>query len=67
MNTPIRVQRKRTKGWKAPENTVYVGRPTRWGNQFKVGNNCTHEEAVQRFAVHMNLGTRMGAKMEGMG
>lgn len=29
---PIRVQRKRTKGWIMPENTVYVGRPTRWGN-----------------------------------
>jgi hypothetical protein len=29
---PERVQRKRTKGWKMPPNTVYVGRPTRWGN-----------------------------------
>ena len=34
---PVRVQRKRTKGWKMPENTVYVGRPTRWGNPFKIG------------------------------
>lgn len=32
--TPIRIQRKRTKGWKAPENTVYVGRPTKWGNRW---------------------------------
>lgn len=30
--TPVRVQRKRTKGWKMPENTVYVGRPSKWGN-----------------------------------
>ena len=30
----IRVQRKRTKGWKMPENTVYVGRPTKFGNPF---------------------------------
>ena len=29
-----RIQRKRTKGWKMPENTVYVGRPTKWGNPF---------------------------------
>lgn len=35
--TPIRVQRKRTKGWRMPENTVYVGRPTVHGNPFKVG------------------------------
>lgn len=34
---PIRIQRKRTKGWKMPANTVYVGRPSKWGNPFKVG------------------------------
>lgn len=33
---PIRIQRKRTKGWKMPPNTVYVGRPTKWGNPFSV-------------------------------
>jgi len=31
---PERIQRKRTKGWKMPPNTVYVGRPTKWGNPF---------------------------------
>lgn len=33
---PKRVQRKRTKGWKMPDNTIYVGRPTLWGNPFTV-------------------------------
>lgn len=33
---PVRVQRKRVKGWKMPENTVYVGRGSRWGNPFRV-------------------------------
>ncbi|WP_197739812.1 DUF4326 domain-containing protein [Pedobacter sp. BS3] len=33
---PVRVQRKRVKGWKIPENTVYVGRGSRWGNPFRV-------------------------------
>ena len=32
--TPVRIQRKRTKGWTMPENTVYVGRPTKWGNPY---------------------------------
>ncbi|MFD6517632.1 DUF4326 domain-containing protein [Rhodococcus sp. NPDC060176] len=32
MSGPNRIQRKRTKGWKMPENAVYVGRPTKWGN-----------------------------------
>jgi hypothetical protein len=34
---PIRIQRKRTKGWKMPENTVSVTRPGKWGNPFVVG------------------------------
>jgi len=29
---PRRIQRRRTKGWKMPPNTVYVGRPTVFGN-----------------------------------
>lgn len=36
---PKRIQRSRAKGWKMPEGTVYVGRPTRWGNQFKALGN----------------------------
>jgi hypothetical protein len=34
---PRRIQRSRAKGWRMPENTVYVGRPTKWGNPFVVG------------------------------
>lgn len=33
---PARVQRKRSKGWKMPDNTIYVGRGTKWGNPFKI-------------------------------
>lgn len=33
---PIRIQRKRTKGWKMPPNTIYVGRGSKWGNPFRV-------------------------------
>jgi len=36
-NNPIRIQRKRTKGWKMPENTVYVGRGSKWGNPYVIG------------------------------
>lgn len=31
-----RIQRKRTKGWRMPENAKYVGRPTKWGNPFRL-------------------------------
>lgn len=36
MSGPKRIQRKRTKGWRMPENCVYVGRPTKWGNPFPI-------------------------------
>ena len=35
---PARVQRRRTKGWRMPANTVYVGRPTKWGNPYTTGS-----------------------------
>jgi hypothetical protein len=34
MDKPIRVQRKRIKDWRMPENTIYVGRSSKWGNPF---------------------------------
>ena len=35
---PVRIQRRRTRGWKMPSNTVYVGRPTKWGNDLQIGD-----------------------------
>lgn len=32
----IRIQRKRTKGWRMPPGAVYVGRPSAYGNPFVV-------------------------------
>lgn len=47
---PIRIQRKRTKGWKMPKNTVYVGRPTIWGNPFSMG---TPETLVELYGEYI--------------
>ena len=33
---PKRIQRKRSAGWRMPEGAVYVGRPTKWGNPYRV-------------------------------
>lgn len=38
MTQPKRIQRRRTTGWRMPENAVYVGRPSRYGNPFVVGD-----------------------------
>ncbi|MEW2071979.1 DUF4326 domain-containing protein [Streptomyces sp. NPDC007346] len=37
MTTPTRIQRRRTKGWRKPDNTVIVTRPSRFGNPFTLG------------------------------
>jgi hypothetical protein len=38
MIMPIRIQRKRTKGWRMPENTINCTRPCKYGNPFKIGD-----------------------------
>lgn len=35
---PVRVQLRRSKGWRMPPNTVSVARPGRWGNPFRIGD-----------------------------
>lgn len=55
MTGPRRIQLKRTKGWRMPENTVKVDRTTKWGNPFKVGLAGvpdTHT-AVAKFRDHV--------------
>ena len=37
MCAPKRIQRKRTKGWRMPKGSIYVGRPSKWGNPFAAG------------------------------
>jgi hypothetical protein len=40
---PKRIQRRRVKGWKMPENTVSITRPGKWGNPFKVGHHINEK------------------------
>lgn len=51
---PQRIQRKRSKGWRMPENTVYVGRPTKWGNAFIVTKETPPHIAVLNFIIMLN-------------
>jgi len=45
---PKRIQRKRTKGWSMPDNTVYVGRGSKFGNAFTV-EQYGREKVVQLY------------------
>ena|SRR3990167_462766 len=55
---PVRIQRQRKKGWRMPPNTVYVGRPSKWGNPFKVGerNPCGTITADVRHSYSLYVG-----------
>jgi hypothetical protein len=46
---PRRIQRKRIKGWKMPPGAIYVGRPTKFGNPFKISDGYTPQDAVTMF------------------
>ena len=41
MSAPKRIQRRRTKGWTTPLNTVNVTRPGRFGKPYRVGVDCS--------------------------
>jgi hypothetical protein len=47
--SPQRIQRKRTKGWRMPENAVSVCRPGKWGNPWRVSEYVTAKVAVEGF------------------
>lgn len=50
----IRIQRKRTRGWRMPEGAIFVGRPSRYGNPFIISEHQTREQVVDNFrqALH---------------
>ena len=62
---PVRIQRRRTKGWRMPPDSVIVSRPAKYGNPHIVGR-CTicqldhaQEEAVRMYALDLSDG-RLG-------
>lgn len=46
LGTPIRIQRRRTKGWKLPPNTVCVTRGSEFGNPFPMLEDTPAERAT---------------------
>ena len=73
MTIPQRIQRKRSKGWRMPDNTVNVTRSGKWGNPFIVnphsrpgagsgaGNICvpTVEDAIACFREMIEQNPKM--------
>ena len=36
---------------KVASGSVYIGRPSKWGNPFAIGPGCTREQAVRRYEL----------------
>lgn len=51
MSTPQRIQLRRTKGWRLPDNAVNVARPGKFGNPFKVTLERSQRDAVNAFRI----------------
>lgn len=57
---PKRIQRKRTRGWQMSENTVYIGRPSKWGNPFKIGRDGDREQCLALFKASLIKRMKVG-------
>lgn len=52
VTTPVRIRRRRTRGWRMPEGAVYVGRGSKWGNPFALRTR----EGLARVPAALNEG-----------
>lgn len=38
---------------KIPPTAVYVGRPSKWGNPYKIGEDGTREEVIEKYVDYL--------------
>ena len=43
-----------------PPDAVYVGRPSKWGNPFRIGKDGTREECIAKYKVYIEHRIRKG-------
>ncbi len=51
MAHPLRIQRKRSKGWRMPEGAVNCTRPGRWGNPYRREEFPDAEQCLMAFRL----------------
>ena len=52
---PIRIQRKRSKGWRKPPGAIIVTRGTLWGNPYKIDDHTTRKQSLDFFRHHLKV------------
>jgi hypothetical protein len=60
VSKPQRIQLRRTKGWRMPENTVKVTRPSIWGNPFVHPDSAQAVDAYRRLVSGGTQSFEMG-------
>ncbi len=51
MKLPKVLNKRNLAGGKLPEGARYIGRPSRWGNPFKLGRDGDRDEIMEKYAV----------------
>ena len=36
-----------------PKGSVYIGRPSKWGNPYVIGMDGTREEVIEKYRLHL--------------
>ena len=36
-----------------PKDAVYVGRPSKWGNPYRIGAHCTREQSIRQYEEYL--------------
>ena len=47
-----------------PPNTVYVGRPTKWGNPFKIGVDGNRQEVIRKYRQYLLSNPKLLSQLE---
>jgi hypothetical protein len=51
MALPMVLNKRRLPGRRLPPGAVYIGRPSFWGNPFKLGRDGTRDEVMEKYGA----------------
>ena len=54
MTLPEVLNKRHLAGGKLPEGARYIGRPSRWGNPFKIGRDGDREEVMAKYVAWLD-------------
>ena len=60
MNKRYKVTKKTL--YNLPSDVVYIGRPSKYGNPYKIGRDGTREEVVDKYRRYLNWMLRLNPK-----